>query len=161
MRRSWTTRTTRKSLAKAATIWTNLRPASSEFCHLKRSSTLYFVSARSGALVLSSDEHFLRRSLQRFVFVFRYYCFSSPLSPSFTSLFPLVRSPTLPKSICPGLPCLGEFGGPAMPNVIFGDYEYKDGAIDYLKAKMLAITFSVINHVDKAQNEKAKAWEKV
>ena len=48
-----------------------------------------------------------------------------------------------------------------MPNVIFGDYEYKDGAIDYLKAKMLAITFPVINHVDKAQNEKAIAWEKV
>ena len=48
-----------------------------------------------------------------------------------------------------------------MPNVIFGDYEYTDGAMDYLKAKMLALAFPVNNHVDKAQNEKAKAWEKV
>jgi len=70
-----------------------------------------------------------------------------------------VQSPTLPKTMCPGLPCLGEFGGPAMPNVIFGDYQF-EGSMDYLKAKMLAITFPINNHVDKALNEKAKAWEK-
>jgi len=70
-----------------------------------------------------------------------------------------VQSPTLPKSVCPGLPCLGEFGGPAMPNVVFGDYEF-EGSMDYLKAKMLAVTFPVNNHVEKEKNEKAKAWEK-
>lgn len=67
-------------------------------------------------------------------------------------------SPTLPKSMCPGMPCLGEFGGPAMPNVIFGDYEF-DNAMDYLKAKMVAVTFPVNNHLKAEDNEMAKAWE--
>ena len=71
----------------------------------------------------------------------------------------LSRSPTLPKTVCPGLPCLGEFGGPAMPNVVFGDYEF-EGSMDYLKAKMLAVTFPVNNNVEKEKNEKAEAWEK-
>ena len=46
-----------------------------------------------------------------------------------------------------------------MPNVILGDYEF-EGAMDYMKANMLAITFPVNNYVDKAKTEKAKAWEK-
>jgi len=68
-------------------------------------------------------------------------------------------SPTLPKTTGLGRPCLGAFGGPAMPNVVLGDYEFKT-AMDYLKAKMVAVTFPVNNHVNAADNEKAKAWEK-
>jgi len=70
-----------------------------------------------------------------------------------------VQSPTLPKSNVPGLPCLGEYGGPALPNVILGDYEFKT-PMDYMKAKMVAVTFPCVNHEDKAKTEPAKAWEK-
>ena len=46
-----------------------------------------------------------------------------------------------------------------MPNVVLGDYEFAS-AMDYMKAKMVAVTFPVNNHVNAADNEKAKAWEK-
>ena len=46
-----------------------------------------------------------------------------------------------------------------MPNVILGDYEFKT-PMDYMKAKMVAVTFPCVNHEDKAKTEPAKAWEK-
>ena len=45
-----------------------------------------------------------------------------------------------------------------MPNLIFGDYDYKTPK-DYLKAKPVSITFPVNNHLDKDKIERAKAWE--
>ena len=46
-----------------------------------------------------------------------------------------------------------------MPNLIFGDYDYKT-PLDYLKAKSVSIVFPVNNHLEKDKVEKAKAWEK-
>ncbi|XP_065174717.1 NPC intracellular cholesterol transporter 1-like [Sycon ciliatum] len=54
------------------------------------------------------------------------------------------------------LPCLGDFGGPAYPNVVLGGY----GGVSYMNATALVVTYLVNNHVDAAMNKPAEEWEK-
>ena len=54
------------------------------------------------------------------------------------------------------LPCMSKFGAPITPKLILGGYENED----YTNAKSLILTFTIRNHKDDSQNEKAIAWEK-
>ncbi|XP_015795177.1 NPC intracellular cholesterol transporter 1-like [Tetranychus urticae] len=62
-------------------------------------------------------------------------------------------------------PCLGEYGGPALPKVALGGFNIadsqKDAADAYTQATSLVITILINNHADKSQNKKAEAWEQV
>ncbi|KAK3578412.1 hypothetical protein CHS0354_035612 [Potamilus streckersoni] len=56
-----------------------------------------------------------------------------------------------------GMSCLAEYGGPAFPWVVLGGF---DGD-NYHQATAFVLTFVVNNRLNKADNEKAEAWEQV
>ena len=53
------------------------------------------------------------------------------------------------------LSCLGDYGGPSLPNVVLGGYTFDN----HTQAQALVITFVVSNHVDESKNAMAEAWE--
>ncbi|XP_065843628.1 NPC intracellular cholesterol transporter 1-like [Oscarella lobularis] len=69
------------------------------------------------------------------------------------------RDPTSVNSSYLHESCLGNFGGPVYPNVALGGYNDSGTLPDYVSAKMLVLTFTVNNHLDKKRNAKAEAWE--
>lgn len=58
--------------------------------------------------------------------------------------------------------CLATYGGPALPNVVLGGFELKDGQPsieNLLKSGSLIITLVINNHNSLTENYKALAWE--
>ncbi|RWS22853.1 hypothetical protein B4U80_06114, partial [Leptotrombidium deliense] len=70
-------------------------------------------------------------------------CWASPFSINDTSV---------------GLSCLGDYGGPALPNVALGGFDINKN--NYANATALVITIVVNNHNNEYQVKRAMAWEK-
>eukprot|EP00118_Oscarella_pearsei_P017402 m.172024 g.172024 ORF g.172024 m.172024 type:complete len:1424 (+) comp39077_c0_seq10:145-4416(+) len=70
------------------------------------------------------------------------------------------KDPTSVNSTIMHLPCLGDFGGPILPNVALGGYNDSGVFPDYMNSSALVLTFINNNHLDESLNGKAEAWEK-
>ena len=54
--------------------------------------------------------------------------------------------------------CLGDYGGPAFPDVALGGFNFENKS--YTEANSIIITILVNNHVDDDKNNQSKIWEK-
>lgn len=72
-------------------------------------------------------------------------------------MYTCINSPmTLEDTDKLGLSCLGDYGGPILPNVALADFDGKN----YTLASSVAVTIMLNNHVEESENEYSLAWEK-
>ncbi|KAI6651993.1 Niemann-Pick C1 protein-like [Oopsacas minuta] len=70
------------------------------------------------------------------------------------------RNPTGIHDTAIPIPCIGQFGGPALPNLILGGFGAdKNGLDQFEDARAVIVAFTVKNYISDADNSMAEAWE--